>query len=347
MLRKKAILIGVLLVLLLNVNSVAQDPHFSQFYSAQTFLSPSLAGSSGGTRYTANYRNQWPGIQKTYQTYAVSADFYLSEFRSGFGALLVTDKAGSASLNTTNLGLQYSFRVPISDNIQFVPGLQFTFGQKSLDRSKLIFPDEVVTETPSSGQFYLTNTKAQYVDFITSVFLYSRTVWMGFVADHLLRPNYSFMGDKTILPLKIVNFGGMNFWQPNARRIDDPRLASLCYRFEVQNGFKQLDVGGYVYGKVFDFGIWYRGLPIFKNQNIENHYIDNDAVVLSVGVSTNALHITYSYDLQLSKLAAYGSGAHEVSIGFEMNKLLGCVDCFSRRSAIQFHKNRPRNMKVN
>ena len=102
-----------------------------------------------------------------------------------------------------------------------------------------------------------------------------------------------------------------------------------------------------MYGNVMDFGVWYRGVPIFNNNTIENHYADNDAIVLSVGVSTGALHITYSYDLQLSKLASYGGGAHEVSIGVEMNKLLGCVDCFSRRSAIQFHKNRPRNMKVN
>ena len=347
MVGNKIIILGSLLVLLTMLDSVAQDPHFSQFYSAQTFLSPSLAGSSGGTRYTANYRNQWPGIQKTFQTYAVSADFYLSEYRSGFGALLVTDQAGSANLNTTNLGLQYSYRVPVSDNLQFVPGLQFTFGQKSLDRSKLVFPDEVVTETPTSGQIYLTNTKAQYVDFIASVFLYSKTLWMGVVADHLLRPNYSFMGDNTILPIKITNFGGINFWHPNARRIDEPRIASLCYRFEYQNSFKQLDIGGYVYGKVLDFGVWYRGVPLFNNNNIDNRYADYDAVVFSVGVATGALHITYSYDLQLSKLASYGAGAHEVSIGVEMNKILGCVDCFSRRSSIIFHKNRPRNMKIN
>ena len=344
---KSRIIISCCIALLLNIKVVAQDAHFSQFYSAPTFLSPSLAGSTGGTRFVANYRNQWPGISKTYQTFAVSADFYLSEYRSGFGALLVTDKAGSANLNTTYLGLQYSFRVPLGDDWQFVPGLQFTFGQKSLDRSKLLFPDEVVTGTPSSGQVYLTSTKAQYMDLATSVFFYSPKFWIGAVADHILKPNYSFMGDKAILPLKFVNFGGMNLWRANVSRIEEPRFASLSYRFEYQNGFKQLDIGGYIYGKVLDFGVWYRGLPIFKNENIQNQLIDNDALVLTLGVSTGPFRVAYSYDLQLSTLSTYGAGAHEISIIWEIDELFECVDCFSRRNTLQFHKNRPRNMKVN
>lgn len=341
------VMICCIVFLLSNIRSRAQDAHFSQYYSAPTFLSPSLAGSTGGTRLVANYRNQWPGISKTYQTFAVSADFYLSEYKSGFGALLVTDKAGSANLNTTYLGLQYSYRVPLGDTWQFVPALQSTFGQKSLDRSKLIFPDEVVTGTTSSGQLRLADTRALYMDLITSVFFYSPTFWVGAVADHLLKPNYSFLGDKTILPLKIINFGGMNLWRVNASRIEEPRMASLSYRFEYQNGFKQLDLGGFWYGQVLDFGVWYRGLPIFKNENLANHFMDSDALVLTLGVSTGALHIAYSYDLQLSNLAAYGTGAHEISIIWEMNELFKCVDCFSRRNTIQFHKNRPRNMRVN
>ena len=301
MFKYRIIISCCIVLLLISIKSGAQDAHFSQFYSAPTFLSPSLAGSTGGTRFVANYRNQWPGISKTYQTFAVSADFYLSEYRSGFGALLVTDKAGSANLNTTYLGLQYSFRVKLGDSWQFVPGLQYTFGQKSLDRSKLIFPDEVVNGTPSSGQIYLTDTRALYMDLATSVFFYSPKFWIGAVSDHLLRPNYSFLGDKATLPLKIINFGGMNLWRANAHRVEEPRIASLSYRFEYQKGFKQLDIGGFLYGRVLDFGVWYRGLPVFKNENLANHFMDNDALVLMLGVSTGALRIAYSYDLQLIK----------------------------------------------
>ena len=265
-------LLCICCVLAAGNKAVAQDPYFSQFYSAPTFLSPSLAGSTGGTRFVSNYRNQWPGITKTYQTVALSTDLYFSSLQSGFGALLVSDKAGSANLNTTYLGLQYSYRVQVGEHWQFIPGMQFTLGQKSIDRSKLVFPDQVVTGTPSSSDIYLTDTKAQYLDLTTSLFLYSPQFWFGAVADHLLKPNYSFMGANTNMPIKLIAFGGMNFFRNYASRMAEPRTASLCYRYENQNGFNQLDLGGYLYGKALDVGVWYRGIPVFKNNKYQRSY---------------------------------------------------------------------------
>lgn len=348
--RVKIIIWCCYFVLILNIRVVAQDAQFSQFYSAPTFLSPSLAGSTGGTRFVSNYRNQWPGITKAYQTFALSTDLYFSSWHSGFGALFVSDKAGSANLNTTYLGLQYSYRVQVGERWQFIPGLQFTLGQKSLDRSKLVFPDEAVTGTPSSGNLYLTSTRAQYLDLVTSLFFYSSKFWIGAVADHLLRPNYSFLGENTSLSPKFVTFGGMNLWRTHVSRMEESRSASLCYRFEYQNGFKQLDIGGYLYGRVLDFGLWYRGLPVFKNENLKNHYIDHDSIVLTLGIATGYYHIAYSYDIQLSKLAGFGAGAHEISIILEMGELFGCglryLDCFSSRNSMRFNNDQPRNMKV-
>lgn len=346
----KPFLLWCFCLLLINSGAFAQDPYFSQFYSAPTFLSPSLAGSTGGTRFAANYRNQWPGITKTYQTAALSTDLYFSSLQSGFGALLVSDKAGSANLNTSYLGLQYSYRVQVGANWQFIPGMQFTLGQKSLDRSKLVFPDQLVTGTPSSGDVYLTSANAQYLDLTTSLFLYSPQFWFGAVVDHMLKPNYSFMGDNVSMPLKVVAFGGMNLYRNHVNRMVEPRTASLCYRFEAQSGFKQLDIGGYIYGKGLDIGAWYRGIPVFKNNNVPNHYVDHDAIVLTLGVTVSYYHFGYSYDLQLSKLAGFGAGAHELSLVIEMGELFGCglkyLDCFKSRNTLRFNDDQPRNMKV-
>ena len=341
------ILIGMMF---LAAVSFAQDPHFSQFYAAPTYLSPSLAGSSGGTRFVANYRNQWPGISKAYQTYAFSTDLYVNRFRSGFGFLALADKAGSASLTSSLFGLQYSYRVQLGENWQFVPGLQFSFGQRSIDRDKLIFPDELANGFPSAGQSFLTDTKAQYVDLATSVFLYSPKLWLGLNVDHMLRPNYTFMDEKATLPLKVVQFGGYNLWSGKASRTQEARTASLCYRFEYQNSFKQLDIGAYWYGRVLDFGAWYRGVPVFNNNNGGDRLLDTDAVVLMIGFTHGPLRIGYSYDIQLSSIAAYGAGAHEVSIMFEMGEIFGCgakyFDCFARRTGIHFDQEQPRKMKI-
>ena len=324
----------------------SQDPQFSQFYSAPTLLSPSLAGSSGGTRFITNYRNQWPGISKTYQTYAFSADMYLNNYRSGVGLVFVTDKAGTASLNTSYLGLQYSYRVQLGDYWQFVPGMQFTFGQKSIDQSKLIFSDG----TSTSDSQYLTDARASYVDLASSLFLFSPELWVGLTVDHLLRPSYSFLGEQAFIPLKIVNFGGINFWRDRTLRAEEPRTASLCYRFEYQNNFKQLDIGAYWYSRILEFGVWYRGFPVFKNQSVDGTFLDSDALVFMIGIERGSFKLAYSYDMQLSSLAAYGSGAHEISLSFELGEIFGCgakyFDCFAKRTGLRFNNDQPRNLRV-
>jgi len=271
---------------------------------------------------------------------------YVNTYKSGFGMVFVTDKAGSASLNTSYLGLQYSYRVMLGEYWQFVPGLQFTLGQKSIDRSKLIFPDGSST----GNSEYLTDTRASYVDLVSSLFLFSPKLWVGLTMDHLMRPSYSFLGEQAFMPLKIVNFGGVNFWSERSRRVEEPRSASLCYRFEYQNGFKQLDLGAYWYSRVLEFGVWYRGFPVFKNHGVEGQFLDSDAIVLMLGVERGSFRLSYSYDIQLSTLAAYGSGAHEISLIFEMGEIFGCgakyFDCFAKRTGLKFDKEQPRNLRV-
>ena len=62
-------------VLFLGVfRGMAQDPHFSQYYAAPTYLNPAFAGTGADHRFIANYRNQWPDISNGFITYAFSYD---------------------------------------------------------------------------------------------------------------------------------------------------------------------------------------------------------------------------------------------------------------------------------
>ena len=52
----------------------AQDPAFSQFYANPLYLNPAFAGSNECPRANLNYRDQWPGIGRTYITTSASFD---------------------------------------------------------------------------------------------------------------------------------------------------------------------------------------------------------------------------------------------------------------------------------
>ena len=64
------------------------------------------------------------------------------------------------------------------------------------------------------------------------------------------------------------------------------------------------------------FGMWYRGLPFKKFNELSN----NESVVMLVGFVKKAkddvLHLGYSYDYTISELGAGSGGAHEVSISY-------------------------------
>ena len=67
----------------------AQDTQLSQFYSIPTYLGPSFAGATDGTRSVLNFRDQWPGMKSAYITYSLSIDRNLPKFKSGVGFLLL------------------------------------------------------------------------------------------------------------------------------------------------------------------------------------------------------------------------------------------------------------------
>src|SRR5688500_6296486 len=111
------------------LTSYAQDPQFSQYYQAPLYLNPGFTGITPQQRVTFNHRIQWPNLPQAFATYAASYDIFVDELRSGFGFLLTTDKMGSAGWRTTTFGFLYSYKIRLTENIVFSPGLYFGYGE--------------------------------------------------------------------------------------------------------------------------------------------------------------------------------------------------------------------------
>lgn len=296
----------------------AQDLHFSQFYASPLYLSPSLAGATDGARLVMNYRNQWPGIEKAFSTYAVSFDNYFNQFNSGLGLLLIQDKAGSAGLTTTHAALQYSYNLQITDQWQIVPAVEFAYGNRAINFGKLRFADEQIGGGASGSWDQLTNEQAQYVDFASSALIYSPWMWAGITASHLSQPNYSFLGEEMRLPRKYVFFGGLNLWTEKRRRIKGDRSFATSFRVQHQEEFNQADLGVYWFNDPIEIGVWYRGLPLFNN-DVENK-MNQDAIVVLLSYRHGPVRFSYSYDITISNLGWNSSGAHEISLIYEFNQ---------------------------
>src|SRR5258706_11853594 len=96
---RKALIIVFVLV---SGAALAQDPEFTQFYANPLYLNPAFAGSQRCPRMCLNYRNQWPALTGTFVTESASYDQRVEPI-GGLGLLFLNDKAGEATLTTTNI----------------------------------------------------------------------------------------------------------------------------------------------------------------------------------------------------------------------------------------------------
>jgi len=293
------------------IKTIAQDPQFSQFYANPLYLAPSFAGAAGGSRICANVRDQWVALPSTFMTYSFSYDHYFSKFNSGFGLLGYKDAAGTGQLGTLSIGAQYSYNFKISETIYGRPGLHFSYRETGLAWDKLEFIDEVMLDGSSTGGTGEPTAlaKTRDVDLALSALIYSKRIWAGVTVDHILRPNISLYADKTIVPVKVSFFGGVELVRKSRLLKPDEETMTLAYLFKKQGSYTQLDLGIYWFKNPLVLGLWYRGIPPFNSQR-------GDAFIILVGYRSKNFNIGYSYDLTISNLIGQAIGSHEVSMSF-------------------------------
>ncbi len=299
----------------------AQDPEFSQYYSAPLYLNPGFAGTGTDHRFIMNYRNQWPSITNGFVTAAASYDYNLHDLNSGVGLLITGDKAGTAGLRSVQVNLQYAYKVHIANKWVLSPGLNFGIGSRNIDMDKLVFydqldPDDPNNPNPSSPNYQNISSK-MYFDFGFGGLMYSRKIWFGFSMAHLNKPNRSLRNDESIIPVKTTIHGGIRIPLYNGLLKRD-RVAAIApsFVYKKQGNFDQFDIGTYFLYEPIVIGLWYRGIPI--TQNVADN-ISQDAIVIILGFQLEKIEFSYSYDLTISELGPSIGGAHEVAVKYMLN----------------------------
>lgn len=303
-------------LILVAFTAKSQDPQFSQYYQAPLYLNPGFTGITPQQRVVFNHRLQWPNLPQAYSTYAASYDIFVDELRSGFGILATTDKMGSAAWRTTNVGLLYSFKVKLTDNIVFSPGLYFGYGSNGIDQTKLTLGDGLEYDGQSIDPELSKLGNQSYFDFGSGFLLYNRNIWLGAAFQHMNQPNLSVLNDVSRLPMKISVHGGAKVSLYNGPRT----LAKVSYLtpsfiYRTQGPtFSQLDVGINYHIDPVSVGVWYRGKPF---QKTVINTISQDALILNLGMYFKNLSVGYSYDFTVSELQTAAGGAHEISVIYE------------------------------
>lgn len=307
-------LFALQIMLLFGGITLAQDPLFTQFYAAPTYLSPAFAGTSVQSRFAANYRNQWPGIPKPITSYCAAYDQYVPEYSSGFGVIASHFRAGDGLLRSTSLSVQYAYEARLKDSFFFRPALQFGFANRNVNFNDLVFGDQLVRGGDVATIEQATQA-VNYFDVGTGGLFFGKKGWLGGSVHHINQPKESLYGDFAFVPRKYGVHGGYRFrFKPNPFKRSRNFIVA-AFNYQAQAEFDQLDAGFYYELTPFTLGFWYRGLPTKKNnEGKPNH----DAVAIILGYYAGPYRIGYSYDITISSLSVVNTtGAHEISIVYE------------------------------
>lgn len=295
-----------ILFLLVCGSYFSQDPTFTQFYSNPVYLNPAFTGSNGCPRLVTNYRNQWSGLTGNYQTTSFAYDQYVKSVSGGVGIIGLYDSQGRNTIQTTMLGLTYSYHLKVNRKFSIMFGARAAYFQKFLDWDKLTFGDMI---DPRRGFIYQTSEAPRggsrgFLDISSGVIGFSKNYFFGVAMHHMNRPDESMILGKSNLPIRYTTHLGSNIRiDKNGRYgVGTYLMPNIIYQY--QNGFQELNIGTYVKFGDLTAGVWYR---------------TTDAFILSLGYQSKKYKIGYSYDLTTSKLGNMATqGSHELSLGFNL-----------------------------
>ena len=314
------------------MGSWSQDPEFTLFNQNKTYLNPAAVGEDCH-EVNFQYRNQWHDLVGNYATLFASYQLQptglmfngreFQNFRVNLGGYIMHDNAGMSVLNSTKLGLQISAYGALSSRIRLGTGIEFGILDKSLDWSRLTFPDMI---DPGQGFIYGTaispdqqgNTKFTDVSAgfrMRYALLAPRddysTPWLewGVAAHHINEPNESLFEGPSVLPIKLTGYAHGKLFMGRNR----PTHIHYGTFYRRQGDFQHLLTGfnfGYESGgQTFEIGPWYRGMPGFQYR---------DALILAMSLQRENLGFRYSMDLTSSQLSPSG-WAHEIGLVMLLN----------------------------
>lgn len=329
--------LALILTLLSNLESRAQDPVFSQYYNAPLYLNPALIGDEESMLVNLNYRSQWRSLHDPYST--AQASFIYPFYRDinkgaagqlgGMGISVFNDIAGiNREFKTTGFSTSFAYNLPLSrQNIlsfglqaqlintridpennqwgqQYQPGVGHNPGELPAEYQDF---DNSVAFSITPGAFW------RYFNDNTSGFIHS--IYSGIAVNHLNHPDVATIDDQTDrLPLLYKYHGGVVFSVSQKVNLS----ANILTLF--QDTKNQSNVGAFISYLLID-----QNQGLFSNSIIRvgGWHRWNDSFILSTEFVTNKFQVGFSYDWNVTDLNNFqaGVGAYEVSLGFRFNRI--------------------------
>ena len=257
--------------------SVAQDPHYTQFYAAPFTVNPAYVGVfEGQYRAMMNYRQQWDNLAAPYITSTLGMDLKLGKSAVAgqnpfnIGMQLMNDRSMNGVFKSNYFSLLASYHVQLdNDGYQSLgAGLSTSFGDRRVDYTNVTFDQQFTSGgfdvSLPSGENALQNMKPFVTVGAGLLYRYDNMekgefFELGASGYHFNKPKQTFLADPNeYLPVRI------SFQGSYQRYLSDDILLNVKALYQNQARAQYL-LGGVSVGKLISdkqnivgLGVWYR-----------------------------------------------------------------------------------------
>ncbi len=295
----------------------AQDFHLSQYDMLPLYYNPAQTGMYNAAenipyRFSGTYRSQWQKLNgKPYA--AVGAGYDMPFNRYGAGIVLMNHIAGASNFDAFQMMLSGAYQItdPSSKDHFLSAGLQMGIFQKKFSQRDLLFENQYnglagFDPTLPNGESL---ADLSIVRFDANVGVYYKFThpnkkWepsIGFSLFHVTRPNESFTGEKSRLPMRVNGIFNCDI------HIDEKWTVTPNVLFMQQARAREINAGALV-----AYTLNPKGYALLSGASVRV----KDSVILHLGMKHRNNIFRISYDIVTSPLKQFSGSRGGFEMGF-------------------------------
>ncbi len=290
----------VILAIIVTASSVVygqRNFHLSQYMMHQPLINPAAISGYMGLNGALVHRSQWVGFDGAPTTSGISINSPLKGGNNSLGLTVVHDAIG---VNTdVDIAAQYAYKFQVSENSFFSLGLSGTLKMFQSDYTQISVNDG------GDDVFSGATPTLMSPNFGFGMYYFKNRFYVGFSTPKILANKIEYTGEykaATSFDINELHYNlhaGYGF--PIAKKVD---LNTSFLIKSVSGAPLQADLNAqFLFNKKFGIGASYR--------------TSKDIIGLISAKVIPQLQIAYAYDYNMSEIAQFSSGSHEIMLLFD------------------------------
>ena len=278
-----------------------QDSQFTNYMYNTININPAYAGSRGVLNIFGLHRNQWVGLDGAPVTNTFALHTPIENSKIGLGFSIVNDRIGPSDENSISVDVSYSINTSEKYKLSF--GVKGTANLLNVDFSKL----NIYNEGDILSQQNIDNKFSPNIG--AGIYFHSDKTYFGLSVPNFLETKH-FDGQASSLSSASVAAEKMHYYFIAGHVFDinsSIKFKPAVLSKVVEGAPLQVDLSAnFLYNDKFSLGLAYRW--------------DAAMSALAGFQVSDSWFIGYAYDMEVTKLANYNSGSHEIFLRYELFK---------------------------